>query len=225
MKILNFTFALLFAIALFSCKSNDASKTGSSDSTQTSSTDASSSKAPDGAKYKLKSAVVTFTSEIMGMKQNITQYFDDYGKKEAVYVDATMDLGIGEPMKINSAAINVDGYTYNIDLIKKTGSKVKQSGGGNPSNIDFSKMSEKMMKDMNIKKEGTETVMGKTCDVYSMDSKGMKGSFCVWNNISLKTTMKAMGMDTKMEATKLEENVSIPAAKFEVPSDVKISDM
>ena len=79
-------------------------------------------------------------------------------------------------------------------------------------------------KEMNIKKVGTQSFLGKTCDKYTIDFKKqqMKGSYLVWNGIALKTEMTVMGMKTTIEATKIEENPTIPADKFEVPKGIKI---
>jgi hypothetical protein len=80
---------------------------------------------------------------------------------------------------------------------------------------------------MSIKKEGTETLLGKTCDKFSMNYEKMKtkANYSVWKGIALKTEMDMMGMKVNMIATKLEENATIAADKFEVPAGVNIKEI
>ncbi len=210
----------LFIFA-FSCNNSGDGSKNNTDSTKTTTTEVKESNVPAGSKYQLKSGIVIMTSEVMGIKNTVTMYFDEYGKKES-------QITSGEFMGIKTENMNLtkDGYIYTIDLIKKTGTKMKVFGN-NPQNLDFSALTEDIMKEMNLKKEGTETFLGKTCDKYSMnyEKMKMKGYYLVWQNIAVKTDMEISGMKMKLEATKIEENVSVPADKFEVPTDVKIQEM
>jgi len=204
MKILYFTFLLVISLTIQAFSQGTNTGTG---------------------KYKLKSGIVTYSTEIMGMKQTVTQCFDEYGVKEMISIVATMDIGAGDPVQVNNVVINKDGFVYSVDMVRKEGTKTKQSTELGPSNMDFSKVDETTLASMNMKKDGSGVVMGKNCDKFSMDSNGIKATFWVWNGLALKTVMNAMGMETTMEVTKLEENVKIPASKFEIPADVKITDL
>ena len=211
---------VLSATLLFSCSKKEQGQTA-----KDSSTGAPTATAPTAAKgrYGIKSGIFTVTSNAMGQDIITTTYFDDYGKKE--YQEAKMEMKMmGQTIKTNNVTIvNGDGFRYTIDMEKKTGIKMKDFGGSGSSTMDMSAMSEKMSKEYHIKKEAPVTILGKTCDSYSMDGKMGKGTFATWQGISMRSEMTVSGMKMKIEATKLEENVSIPADKFEVPKDITIT--
>lgn len=198
-----------------SCKNDSKSDSAKgSDSTKTAVVD----KTPKG-KYSLKSGIVEMKSQVMGMEQKQVLFFDEYGAKECIEVTASM---FGQ--KIHNLNINKDGYAYSVDMVKKTGTKIKIP---TDAAINFNDLGKGIAKDMNIKKVGTETVLGKTCDKYTIDYKKqqMKGYYLVWNGIALKTELTMMGMKTVVEVTKINENASIPADKFEIPKGIKIQSM
>ena len=204
-------FTLFFAV---SCQNNPSTSSGS-DSTAT-----ESQSAPKG-KYAVKSGIVEYKTQMMGMEMNQTMTFDDYGNKEAIDVMMEM-MGV----KVHNVTINKEGFTYNLDMEKKTGTKVATNPMAS-ANIDFQNLTEELKTEMNLKKEGTEEFLGKTCDKISIDytKMQMKGSFLVYNGVALKAEMEMSSMKIVLEALKYEENVDVPADKFDVPADFKITGM
>jgi outer membrane lipoprotein-sorting protein len=211
----------LFAIALmatltllFSCKS----KTSETAATTENPT-ATETATPKG-KYAIKSGIVEYKTLMMGMDMKQTLTFDDYGKKEATDMEMEM-MGV----KIHTVTITKDGFMYTLDMEKKTGTKVPSYQGSN-QNIDFENLSEEMVKDMKLKKEGTEEFLGKTCEKMSIDYTkiSMKGTFLVYKGVALKSETDMGTTKMKLIGEKFEENPSIPAEKFEVPADFKITE-
>ncbi len=200
---------------LFSCKSKTTEPSSANENPA-----ASITATPKG-KYAIKSGIVEYKSQMMGMDMKQTLTFDDYGKKEIQDIEMEM-MGT----KIHTVTLNKDGFMYSLDLVKKTGTKTTASPGAS-QNIDFENLSEQMVKDMNLKKEGTEEFLGKTCEKMSVDYKKMqmKGNFLVYKGIALKinTDMGSMKMD--LVGDKFIENPEIPAEKFEIPADVKITEI
>jgi hypothetical protein len=221
-------YALTIAAALgFASCSNDGGKEHEgTDSTKTDGSASAENQAPAKGKYPVKSGIITYETDMMGMKVPITLYFDDYGNKECQETITEMEM-MGTKVKTHSMNITKDGYSYELNMIDKTGKKMKSMPASTaPGGIDFSKLSEDMMKQMHITKGGNENVCGKDCSVFSIDNADMKmkGTFAVWNNIPLKSSIDLGGMPMLMNATKVEENASIPADKFEVPSDIKMTE-
>jgi len=218
-------FASAFAcVALVSCSGNGEKPNGSSDSTKEKN---STEKIPAiNGKYKIKSGIITMNSETMGMIQKIIMYFDDYGNKECVETKGEMDLGVAGKIPFNNVNITSDGYIYNIDMTSKTGTKTKIKSFGNSNNIDFSNLTEEMMKQMKITKQGTEVFIGKTCEKYTLEDPAlkMKSSYWVWNGIPMKTEMNMAGVIVKVIVTKIEENCTISAEKFIIPKDIKFTE-
>ena len=210
------TLALLASVALlFSCKSK------TSETAATTENPAATETATPKGKYAIKSGIVEYKTQMMGMDMKQTLTFDDYGKKETIDLEMDM-MGV----KIHTVTITKDGFMYTLDMEKKTGTKVPSYQGTN-QNIDFENLSEEMVKDMNLKKEGTEEYLGKTCEKMSIDytKMKMKGTFLVYKGVALKSDTDMGTMKMKLVGEKFTENPEIPAEKFEVPADVKITDM
>lgn len=170
-------------------------------------------------KYELKSGIVVYKTQMMGMEVKQTLSFDDYGKKEAT--DIMMEM-MGT--KIHTVTITKEGYVYTLDMVNKTGTKAPANPKNN-ANIDFQNLSREMEKEMNLKKEGTETFLGKTCEKISIDyaKMQMKGSFLVYKGVALKVDTDMGTLKMNLTAQGFEENPQIPAEKFEIPADIIIA--
>ena len=130
-------------------------------------------------------------------------------------------LGINnETIKVKK--ISVSGKTdtlkkYSDGQIVKLGEDGKFKLPGNDT-FQFSlKDMENYLKDK--KKVGTETILGKECDIYET-AKGVKLSV-MKQYIPLKIQTESM----TMTAVSMSDKVSIPDSQMEVPSDVKFSDV
>jgi hypothetical protein len=220
----------LAAMSLVSCgKSKDAATTTDSAAHPTASAAASATVAAAPAatsgKYKLESGIVTSSMEMPSMKQSGTTvlYFDKHGAREALETISTMKIA-GNAIQMHQLRFNKDGYVYMLDLANKTG--VRTKGGSVVGSTNMADVSESLIKEYHIKKEGTETIAGKTCDMISMDDgKSMKGHVSTWNGITMKTDVSVSGMPMKTVVTKIEENSAIPDSKFEVPAGITVKDM
>lgn len=171
-------------------------------------------------KYAIKSGIVEYKTEMMGMAAKQVFTFDDYGKKEITEVIMEM-LGT----KVHTVALTINGYIYNYDLINKKGTK-KPVTLIKTTDIDFENMTEKMIKDMNLKKEGTEIFLGKNCEKVSIDNKSMqmKGTYLIYKGIPLKVNTDLGTMKMNLLAEKFIENPTIPEEKFVVPEEVIIAE-
>lgn len=211
----NFILAAFCLVLLASCKNNNSTTIPGQEPAKDG---AAATDQPKG-KYTLKSGVVEYKTTVMGMEAKQTLSFDDYGAKELTSVSIEM-MGY----KSTSYTLNRDGYIYSYDLEKKTGTKMKAVP---QANIDFANLTDDIVKEMKINKEGEESFLGKTCTKFSIDNDklSMKGSYLVWNGIPLKTDVDMGQMKMVLEAIKLDENASIPATTFDVPADVKFTDL
>ncbi len=163
-------------------------------------------------RYAIKSGIVEYKTEVMGMTGLQVLTFDDYGKLEMT--DASMEM-MGT--KIRTVTIMKDGLIYTLDMEAKTGYSMR----GSSPNIDFENLSEQMVKDMNLRKIGTESYLGKNCDKMSIDYQkmNMKGDFLVFKGVPLKVNTDMGTMKMVLNATSFTENPAIPASKFEIPAD------
>jgi hypothetical protein len=171
-------------------------------------------------KYELKSGIVEYDTKSMGTNMKQIIYFDNYGEKEATEISLEI-----AGFKTNTRTLTLDGYTYTLDLLTKTGTKQKLTFMPG-KDIDFTNLSEEITKQMNMKKVGSEDFNGKSCDKFTIDNKDleMKGSFLVWKGIPLKSEVDFSTMKTVMVVKSLQENVSIPSEKFIIPADFTIKE-
>jgi len=227
MKILSCAIITAFVMFSISCSNNQGTKqTGTKDTVQTTaSNNQPEVKAPK--KYDIKSGIVTYKTSVMGMDNSMTLYFDDYGAKEMRETVTELKM-MGTVSRKVTISLEKDGFRYNYDLentvnkenktskeIKK--SKVYSSGSGDMGSM-ASTMTAEVKKQYDYKDEGTETVAGVTGTKFSMKMGKTKMSGTLYKKIMLKTVMEMM----TITATKFEENVSIPADKFELPKDYTI---
>lgn len=168
-------------------------------------------------KYQIKSGIVTYTSNVMGMDQTTVTTFDDFGNKEVTdtYTEA---MGV----KLHSRTIVKDGYSYNLNMDEKTGTKVKIYGTGQA--IVYGNLTKEMEQKMNLQKLGSETLLGKECEIYGFDYKEMStsGKAWVWKGVALKSEVKAMGMDVALIGKSFDDNPIIDQSIFEVPDGFKL---
>lgn len=169
--------------------------------------------------YEVKSGIVTMEMDVMGRKIVQEIYFDDYGAKQATIMEFQ-----GKKMR----AIDVKGENVMIDDENKTATKMPAMGMTNEK-INFLDKSEKNIRKNKIKELGTETVAGKECTKYSVAvfvmGQVLKQTVWVYKGITLKSSISTDFGEMGMAATKLVEDVEIPAKTFEVPEGLKIQAM
>ena len=203
-------FVLLIVMTVVSCKNKTSDKSQASEMKDQIPALAVSTK----GKYSVKSGIVEYKIEMMGMNGTQALYFDNYGNTEANLI--VLDI-MGT--KSQTVTITKDGSVYNFDPEKKTGSKTPVMTG---ANVNFENLTDEVIKDWNLKKEGRENILGKECDKFSMDNQAMsmKGYYWIWKGVALKVDATMSTVKMLMEATIFQENVNIPAEKFDIPADI-----
>ena len=165
---------------------------------------------------ELKSAIITY--KVSGMNNGTeTVYIDDWGRREAIYKKFTTKMmGIDIKRNVMTLITENGNWIYNIDLNSRTAIKMNRSAfealqGNSGSNMDVA---------IGAMKTGTEKILEKVCDVWK---KSYPYSMAwIWKGVVLKKDQEVAAMGVLTEATKIQENVSIPEDKLTIPSDVKI---
>jgi hypothetical protein len=218
--------AALLGFFLGSCGNKEGAP-GTSDSTKkanstTSSGNSSSSSTSGSQKFAIRSGTAQGSIEAMGGKMQINVYFDDWGNK-------TCNETIGEVQgrKVHQISVTKDGYSWVYDLEQKMGRKMKSKG----DDFDFRHMSPDSLKAKGIAEVGKESILGRECTVYSINPPAPKeqpksmppvsGKFWIWSGFPMKMEM---GTFMKMQVTKIDEGTP-PAEKFEIPADIKFTEM
>lgn len=172
--------------------------------------------------YEVKSGIVTMEMDMMGRKIVREIHFDDYGAKQA-----TISEMRGQKMR----GVEVDGEMLMINDAEKTAMKMPAMGMGGGSNerINFLNTDPKYIKKNKIKVLGTETYLDRECTKYSvalfMMGQVVKQTVWVYKGITLKSSLATDFGEMVQAATKLEEDVEIPAETFEVPEGLTIQTM
>ncbi len=79
----------------------------------------------------------------------------------------------------------------------------------------------KMMSQLGATKQGTDTVLDKTCDKWVSQN----ATTCVWQGIALKTEMTVNGQTTTKVATKIDTTSTPDPTAFDVPAGTTVQDM
>lgn len=170
----------------------------------------------DERKVKFKSAIIEMESKTMGFSQKMKLYLDDYGKKQLTEVSMEM-LG----KKVVQYALS-DGefmYSYNLETRQGTKSRVDTNSF---DNINFNAITKDIADKFKIKKTGTEKVLNRECEVYTLEFEAakLKGTYWIWQGIPLKSESKVAGLGVVIEATAVETDVEIDPQKFMVPDGI-----
>lgn len=171
-------------------------------------------------RYEVKSGKVTMEMDMMGQTMVQEIYFDDYGVKQVT----VSDFG-GQKMRM----LMKDGSSIMVNDADKTATRMPAMGGDASNRINFINLDEKTVKKNKIQEAGEETVAGKTCKKYTykvmMMGQPQTVTAWVYKGITLKSSSSSDFGEMVQAATKIEENITIDPAMFEIPEGVKIQDM
>ncbi len=171
--------------------------------------------------YEFETAIIEYTYEGNETGKQML-YLDDYGWRQSEWTN-TVHKAFGQ--KTEKKEIKV---TDGIDIwqwspITKMGTKTRntvlESMLEDPS-FDPQIYAKKLMESLGFNYVGSEEVKGKNCDIY----KGPGSTIWVWNGIAMKTEIKILGQKTVWTATKMETNVTVPLAKFDIPNDIRFGE-
>lgn len=167
-------------------------------------------------KYGFKSAIAKINTQMLGRTIESTAYVDNYGAQTSQVVEMNIPLK-GD---VKSATIVRDGKSYTVNYTSKkieVTDAIEQPNLLNPTDADKEKYK--------IKELAEDTVLGKTCVVYSLESdyNGTPSTMTVWSykGYPMKTEIDTGILKVSTEVTAFEENADIPQGVLEIP-DYKI---
>ncbi len=210
-------YLFIFTIVFASCK-NDNAKTNAD----------SSIKEVAAEMAGMKTYMIQYKMEMdaTGIKSTslVTQYIDMKNDKSAIETETSGEM-MGVKTDEKSLTIIDENWTYVINLKDKTGMKMKNDEVEDDP-MEMIKSDDDVTFRQMIEKDGgkivgNETFLGKECIVVELSQEGQTMKMWYYKGIPLKMENQLY----KMEATKFEENVSIPASKFVVPDGIKLSEM
>ncbi len=171
-----------------------------------------------------KTVVIEYTYEGSTTgRENL--YMDNYGLLQCKMTQTKTKV-FGQTSEEVSLEVSKDFYIYKWDPKTRIGTKIKNTLAEDlmkdPS-FDPEEFGKKTMESLGFEKIGTETLLGKPCEVW----KGLGGTskIWVWRGLNLKTETKMMGMKSTITANVVKVDEGVPSGKFDLPSDVKFQDM
>lgn len=214
-KITPLLFVLILIATFWACENKNSKETSQSADSNPVAIASALPETPSGGikKYPLKSGIITFDNNMMGIKEKSVLFFDDYGMKEAE------DKYDGETMKETNLCDGQKHYT--INHAEKTAYDAGSCYRGIAYKFDWNEISQ-ADKEYKVKKGPDMTIAGKICESYSMVTDDYPTTFAGWNNILLYQETKSKYGTIILKAVKVEENVSIPAEKLQIPKGYTI---
>lgn len=161
-----------------------------------------------------------------------TLWFDDYGRFQYEHTVTTTKM-FGMTTKEERLRIRDKEWMYDLNLVDKTGTKMHVDQANEMLNVvtdattdeQLKKFGEDVQKDMDMKDGGIETILGRQCKVTT--SGKLNSKYWEYKRIPLKMSVDFGGMlgSSNEEAISFEENISVPASKFSVPSGFEIQEI
>ena len=148
-------------------------------------------------------------------------YFDEFGYRSAMKMDTKMN---DQPQK--GWVVSFKEYQYMFDPSRPEDGGMKMKNPIIESMLkmekpDFDKVAEDLYSKMGMKRAGTEKFMDRDCIAF----KGDNGKILTWNGILMLMDMTYSGIKTKQEVTSIKINVPVDAKYFEIPKNIKFSEM
>lgn len=168
-------------------------------------------------KYELKSGIIKNVSNALGQEIETQIFFDDYGALETTKTRTEIP-GKGV---VEITTISRDGKVYMINPMMKP--SVQEIDVKMDENVNYLNLTDAAKKKYKIEDLGTEKIGDRECTKYSqiVDQSGIKAKaiIWVWKGITIKTSIKIMGMEMTTEAVEIQENAYILPITFEVPAE------
>jgi len=175
---------------------------------------------PEGFKlYGIETGIIEY--KYSGNEVGIgTLYFDNYGNRCAMRMDTKRDaelnrgwvISLGEYQYIYDKSRSNEGWKLKNPIIEW----IQQN-----SLKEIEKYTEDIYAELGIVRAGTEKFLGKECLAY----KGENGKLLTWNGILMYMHLNFGGELTQQEATSIKVNIPVDEKYFEIPKDIKFSDL
>lgn len=185
---------------------------------QSSETVKTSDRAPGAAarttpgKYAVKSGILHFEAiDFVGTHKEII-YFDDYGRKEC-HERFDADGTLAETRFCDGKQL------YKLDNEKNTAYILSaNAGSGTEMRFDKNGFSARQKEKYHYQDKPDMTIAGKNCEAFYMETGSGKTVFAGWSHITLYHNQETKFGNIVRTATLVEEDVSVPQNKFEVPA-------
>ncbi len=148
-----------------------------------------------------------------------TWYWSDWGKKQRRETNTVMEM-MGIRKADNKVNLNIEGKSYNLNEKAKTATAISSDLGDAMADMDYS--SEEALTQFGAVKDGTEDVIGKTCQIWKMES--LMSRVWVWKGLPMRSETDMGIVQTSTIATSVDLDPNLDEDLFDV-SGYEIKDM
>lgn len=171
-----------------------------------------SKKNEHSGRYPFKSGKIIYQNTVQKTTINQTLYFKEYGNTETIVSKLVLN---NEVTLLTSIFKGNACYTF-ADKEEKT----------NKTAIDRNKLdhlglftiTSKMLKDANAIYSGSETILKKNCEVYSIKNDEYDLKVSVWKNVIMRLISNYRGTKMDRVIIQFEETEDFPIGVFETPN-------
>jgi len=187
-------------------------------------------KADSVKRYRIRSGILTATTDLpaLGSVGRTTIMFDRYGEVERNETVAEVQTGPNTKETARYISITNGNVLYTLLPDEKVAKRVRltSTGASNTASLDFCRLDSATMAHNNVRRAGTDTVLGRRCDIYIVNdiSAGTRGTYYVWNCIPLKIDVDMNGSRMVMKPLSFEVDPQIDPKNFAVPEGYRILD-
>ena len=201
----------------------DSAESASTSSGATTAGDTTSSEtrsaSPNKQYFDVESGVVEMKNSLLGGSQVL--YFDRFGARQAIISELNV---AGNQM--TSVQITKDGWAYTYDPSKKTGVKQKMPEKAMTAPTHPDELTDKEKVEYHYKDLEDKTIFGNVADGYSLMLNGTTVKAWTWKKVPLYMELSGATGQTPVviEATRIDTSADVPESRFDIPSDIKITE-
>jgi outer membrane lipoprotein-sorting protein len=155
-----------------------------------------------------------------------TLYFKDWGRKQAEFSTSTIKVG-RYSKDANLLKLSNGNWQYIINLESKTGTKrehpILEKLREFKDQISYGEFGEQLALMNGGIETGSDPIIGKKCRVFEFKSKNSR--LWLWNWLILKSETLSGKVKINVQATSIQENVSIADSIFKPPLDVLVTEV
>lgn len=161
-----------------------------------------------------------------------TLWWDDFGRFQYEHTLTSTKL-MGITSKEDKLVVRTKEWIYEINLLEKTGTKMKlekmmempETLSASMSDQQLKQLGDDIMEGFEAKELSTENILGRTCQVMQVGKLNSK--HWSYKKIPLKMEVNMGGLlgISIEEAILFDENIPIPASQFTIPDGIEIIDL
>jgi hypothetical protein len=175
--------------------------------------------------FGVESGIVEY--EISGSQYgNKTLYFKDWGRKQAEFSVSTIKVG-KYSKHTNLLRLKNGNWQYIINLESKTGTKrenpILEKLREFKDQISYGEFGEQLALIDGGIETGSDVIKGKKCRVFEFKTRNSK--LWLWNWLILKSETLSGKVKINVQATSIQENVSIADSIFIPPLDILLPEV